>query len=95
MAGKIVELKPAQPDPGPPAGKPGRFLVAVTTVLLLVGAILIVGASWITWRNLDDYTIFRVLIPGVVGGVVCIIIASTLWPEARKRNEQDAGHREE
>jgi hypothetical protein len=89
--GKIIELNPAPKEPDPPEGKPGRFVVVVTTVLLLLGVVLILGASWLTWRSLDDYTVFRVLIPGVVGGLVCIIVASTLWSEARKGNSKNAG----
>jgi len=83
--GKIVDLKPQTPDPGPPADRRERIVVVVTTVLLLVGIILILGASWLTWRSLDDYTVFRVLIPGVVGGLVCIVIAVTLISDAKSK----------
>jgi uncharacterized membrane-anchored protein len=85
---KIVELKPRPPEPDPRGDKPGWIVVVLTTTLLLLGVILIVGASWLTWRNLNDYTVFRVLIPGVVGGLVCIIVASTLWSETRKRTDR-------
>ena len=86
--GKIVELNPTPPDPKPPSGGSRRIVAIVINTLLVLGLILIFGASWLTWRSLEDYTVFRVLVPGVVGGLVCIIVASILWSEDRKQQDR-------
>ena len=86
--GKIVELNPRPKEPDPPDEKPGRVVAVIINVLLLLGVVLIVGASWLTYRSMDDYTVFRVLIPGVVGGLICIVIASTLLSDAKSKQNK-------
>jgi hypothetical protein len=86
--GKIVELKPTPPEREPPRRAPRSYLFVFYTVLMLLGLLLIVGASWFTYRRLDDEAVFRVLIPGVVGGLVCIIIATLLIAEIRKNRDR-------
>jgi len=44
----------------------------VRNALLFVGAALIVAAAFVTLRDLNDRTIVRVLVPGVVVGLILI-----------------------
>jgi hypothetical protein len=46
----------------------------IQIVLLVLGAALIIGATGFTLTRLDDRTVFTVLVPGAIVGLVLIVI---------------------
>ena len=52
----------------------------VKGALLLVGGALIIASSIFTLGHLNDRVVFTVLVPGVVLGLISIVIAMRLGP---------------
>jgi len=57
----------------------------IPLVLLVMGAALIIGVSIFTLTRLTDRTVFTVLVPGAVVGLVLVVVGF-LW-DSRERQE--------
>ena len=58
--------------------KPGPSVVFAVNILMLLGAIIITAAAVVTARHLVDRVVFTVLVPGVVAGLVLIVVATSI-----------------
>ena len=57
-------------------------------LLLILGALLIIACGWYTVDHLHDRVVFTVLIPGFVGGLILIGIATQI---GRRKTVSKAG----
>lgn len=51
-----------------------HFRLALKTVLLVLAAGLIIGVSAFTLNRLDDRTVFTILVPGTITGIILIVL---------------------
>ena len=58
--------------------EPSRFVVFAVNVLMLLGTIIIISAAVVTSRQLVDQVVFTVLVPGVVVGLILIVVATSI-----------------
>jgi len=52
-------------------------------ILLIAGAVVIIGPVWYTVTHLNDRAVFTVLLPGVVVGVALVVVATVLRHKKR------------
>ena len=67
------------------SGDPKRTLSGLQIVFLVTGAALIIGVTVFTLTRLNDRTVFTVLVPGAVAGLVLIVLG------VRGRGGQQSG----
>ncbi len=63
---------------------PVKYSFLYSSVMMVIGLLLLISAMIITLNNLNDKTVYFVLLPGMIGGIVAILVGMYIFRYFRK-----------